>query len=58
MTRVERAIAIALGIVLGITIIVLFVFLGSNQTIDAPRIDNGSPATHSTTGGTTSTRAP
>jgi hypothetical protein len=39
MTRAERTIAIVLGIVLGITIIVLFVFLGSNQTIDAPRLD-------------------
>jgi NhaP-type Na+/H+ or K+/H+ antiporter len=34
-------VGIALGLVLGIVIVVLFVFLGSEQTVDAPSIDHG-----------------
>ncbi len=41
MTRGERLVGIALGLVLGIVIVVLFVFLGSEQTVDAPSIDHG-----------------
>ena len=36
----DRAIGIALGIVLGLAVIVLFLFLGSRNTIDEPSIDN------------------
>jgi uncharacterized membrane protein required for colicin V production len=37
----DRALGVVLGLVLGIVIIVLFVFLGSEQTIDAPSLENG-----------------
>ena len=44
--RLDLSIGIGLGIVLGIGVIVAFVFLGSEGTIDAPRIsgvDSGRP---------------
>ena len=41
---VDRAIGIILGILLGVGIVTAFVFLGSEGTIDAPRIDDGSQA--------------
>jgi hypothetical protein len=37
----DRAIGIVLGILLGAGIVTAFVFLGSEQTIDAPQIDHG-----------------
>jgi hypothetical protein len=40
----DRALALILGLVLGIVIIVLFVFLGSEQTIDAPSLESGGVA--------------
>ena len=43
MTWGDRAIGIALGLILGIIAVVLFVFLGGQDTIDAPSIDNGPP---------------
>jgi len=39
----DRAIGIALGLVIGVVAVILFVFLGSQDTIDAPSIDRGSP---------------
>jgi hypothetical protein len=41
--RRDRVIGIALGLILGIAAIVLFVFLGSEETIDAPSIESSSP---------------
>jgi hypothetical protein len=44
--RLDLGIGIGLGIVLGIGVIVVFVFVGSEGTIDAPRIsgvDTGKP---------------
>jgi hypothetical protein len=38
-------IAIVLGIVLGLAIIAIFVFVFSEDTIDAPSIDEGSAPT-------------
>ena len=38
----DRAIGIALGLVIGIAAVILFVFLGSQDTIDAPSIDRDS----------------
>jgi hypothetical protein len=38
----DRAIGIALGIVLGLAVIVLFLFLGSRNTIDEPSL-SGEP---------------
>jgi hypothetical protein len=43
----DLAIGIVLGIVLGVAVVSGFVFLGSEDTIDAPRIsgiDTGKPA--------------
>jgi hypothetical protein len=37
----DRAIGIALGVLLGIAIILLFLFLGSRDTIDEPSLSNG-----------------
>ena len=39
----DRAIAIALGLVIGIAAVVLFVFLGSQETIDDPSVEQGEP---------------
>jgi len=39
--RVDRAIGIVLGIVLGIAVVIVFVFYASEDTIDAPSIDEG-----------------
>jgi hypothetical protein len=40
----DRAIGIGLGLLLGIVAVVLFVFLGSEETIDDPQIDDDRPA--------------
>lgn len=36
MRRGDRAIGIAIGVLLGLAIVIGFVFLGSGNTIDAP----------------------
>jgi hypothetical protein len=41
----DRAIGIALGVVLGLLIIALFLFLGSRSTIDEPSISGGTTQT-------------
>jgi hypothetical protein len=41
----DRAIGIALGILLGIAVILLFLFLGSRNTIDAPSLSGGATQT-------------
>ena len=41
----DRAIGIALGIVLGIAVILLFLFLGSRSTIDEPSLSGSSTQT-------------
>lgn len=40
MSRTDRAIGIVLGIVVGLIALVLFVFLGSTSSIDAPSLDD------------------
>jgi FlaG/FlaF family flagellin (archaellin) len=42
--RLDRAIGIVVGVLLGIAIVVVFVFYGSGDTIDAPSIDDDTPA--------------
>jgi hypothetical protein len=37
----DRAIGIALGILLGLAVLVLFLFLGSRNTIDEPSLGGG-----------------
>jgi hypothetical protein len=39
----DRLIGIALGLILGVVAVILFVFLGSQDTIDAPSIDRSPP---------------
>jgi hypothetical protein len=41
---IERVIGILRGIVLGIVVVIIFVFYGSEQTIDAPSIDENPPS--------------
>jgi hypothetical protein len=41
----DRTIGIVLGILLGIAVILIFLFLGSRSTIDAPSISGGSAQT-------------
>lgn len=41
----DRAIGIILGIVLGIAVILLFLFLGSRNTIDEPSLSGGATQT-------------
>ena len=41
----DRAIGIALGILLGIAVILLFLFLGSRNTIDEPSLSGGTSQT-------------
>jgi hypothetical protein len=41
MSRGDRIIGIVLGIVLGIAIVAIFVFVFSEDTVDAPSIHNG-----------------
>ena len=41
----DRAIGIALGVLLGLAIIILFLFLGSRSTIDEPSISDGTTQT-------------
>ncbi len=39
MSRSDRVIGILLGVLVGLVVLVLFVFLGSEETIDSPSID-------------------
>jgi hypothetical protein len=39
MSRSDRVIGIALGLVVGVAALILFIFLGSEGSIDAPSID-------------------
>jgi uncharacterized membrane protein required for colicin V production len=45
----DRAIGIVLGILLGLAVIVLFLFLGSRSTIDSPDISGNSTLEQTTT---------
>ncbi len=44
MSRTDRAIGIGIGLVIGLVALILFVFGGSGQTIDAPSLDHSTPA--------------
>lgn len=45
----DRAIGIVLGILVGLALIILFLFLGSRSTIDTPDISGNSPPEQTTT---------
>lgn len=51
MSHTDRAIGIVLGLLIGIVALILFVFLGSEDAIDAPSLD--APAQTTTTSGET-----
>ena len=40
MSRSDRLIGIALGLVVGVVALILFIFLGSEDSIDAPSLDD------------------
>lgn len=40
----DRLLGILLGLVIGIAIVAVFVFVFSEETVDAPRLDEGSGA--------------
>jgi hypothetical protein len=43
MRRGDRLIGIVLGLALGLAIVAVFVFVFSEDTVDAPSIDEGAP---------------
>jgi hypothetical protein len=45
----DRVIGIVIGILIGIGIVTAFVFLGSEQTVDAPRLNSGAQGSATTT---------
>ena len=45
MRRSDRLIGIGLGIVVGLAIVAIFVFVFSEETVDAPSIDEGARTT-------------
>ncbi len=45
MSRSDRVIGIALGLVIGVVAVILFVFLGGTEGIDAPSLDTGGQQT-------------
>ena len=47
-SRGDRVIGIVLGVVLGLAIVAVFVFVFSEDTVDAPSIDKGAPTERST----------
>lgn len=50
MRRTDRAIGIVLGLVIGVVALILFIFLGSSGSIDAPSLNN-QPAASQPAGG-------
>jgi hypothetical protein len=48
VNKPDLAIGILAGIALGLAIIAVFVFVFSDETVDAPSIDRGSPAQEQT----------
>jgi hypothetical protein len=45
--RGDLAVGIVLGLALGIAIVAIFVFVFSEETVDAPSIDEGAPTERS-----------
>ena len=44
MSRTDRIIGIVLGLIVGIVAVVLFVFAGGSESLDAPSLDSARPA--------------
>lgn len=49
MRRSDRIIGIVLGLIIGVVAVLLFVFVWSNETIDAPALDDGASTELETT---------
>lgn len=49
MSRTDRLIGIVLGLIVGVVAVILFVFLGSGETIDAPSLDRPTAVGQTTT---------
>ena len=47
MRRGDRVLGIVLGLALGLAIVAVFVFVFSEDTVDAPSIDEGAPTEQS-----------
>ena len=47
MRRGDRVLGIVLGLALGLAIVAVFVFVFSEDTVDAPSIDQGAPTEQS-----------
>jgi hypothetical protein len=47
MSRGDRLFGIVLGLVIGVAIVAVFVFVFSEDTVDAPKIDQGAPTEQS-----------
>ena len=47
MSRSDRLIGIVLGLVVGVVALILFIFLGSGNSIDAPSLDSTATQTQS-----------
>jgi uncharacterized membrane protein required for colicin V production len=45
MSRTDRAIGIVLGLIIGLVALILFIFGGSEQSIDAPSLHPSQDAT-------------
>jgi ABC-type Mn2+/Zn2+ transport system permease subunit len=57
-THGDRAIGIALGILLGLAVVLLFLFLGSRNTIDEPSLSGGQTTQTQTQPATPPAKAP
>ena len=51
MSRSDRFIGIALGLVVGVVALILFIFLGSEGSIDAPSLDSTAAQSQPADGG-------
>lgn len=44
MSRTDRTIGIVLGLIVGVVAVILFVFAGGSDSLDAPSLDSTRPA--------------
>ena len=44
MSRTDRTIGIVLGLIVGVVAVILFVFAGGSDSLDAPSLDSKRPA--------------
>ena len=44
MSRTDRIIGIVLGLIVGVVAVILFVFSGGSNSLDAPSLDSAAPS--------------